>query len=170
MERTYTLKEVAALLSPSGEREDFERAARQVRHWTVNGLLNTAGEKFVGTGRSRQYAADEIRFAAWLMELAKYGINISLMEAVRELYDDEGYQDLWETLADADPPVFYEIAWDEDSIRGKISYGAPEMITWAYTHGDANKSGEKLPGLFNSENITSVVVVNLTKIFSRLKF
>ncbi|MBT3491328.1 MAG: hypothetical protein HN461_03525 [Rhodospirillaceae bacterium] len=62
MEQTYTLKDVAAILSPTGEQEAFDRASRQVRHWTINGLLETAGEKFVGTGRSRRYGKDEIRF------------------------------------------------------------------------------------------------------------
>ncbi len=35
---------------PTEDREAFDRAARQVCHWTINGLLETAGEKFVGTG------------------------------------------------------------------------------------------------------------------------
>jgi DNA-binding transcriptional MerR regulator len=171
MEQTYTLKEVAAILSPSGEREDFERAARQVRHWTVNGLLEPAGEKFVGTGRSRRYGADEIRFAAWLMELAKYGINISVMEAVRHTFDEESYADLWDTIADADPPVFYELVWDEDAIIGKFSYGAPELVTGARLDEKRRRRiANPKDGLIDPANITSAVVINLTKVFARLKF
>jgi hypothetical protein len=170
MEQTYTLKEVAAILSPTGEEEEFNRAARQVRHWTINGLLETAGEKFVGTGRSRRYAADEIRFAAWLMELAKYGVNISIMESVRLAFDEYARHGFWDTVAEADPPVLYELAWDEGTIVGKFSFGAPEHIMEKYIDDERRKNADPKQGLMDPANITSVIAVNLTKIFARLEF
>jgi len=170
MEQTYTLKEVAAILSPTGEQDEFNRASRQVRHWTINGLLETAGEKYVGTGRSRQYAKDEIRFAAWLMELAKYGVNISIMENVRMTFEHYADEDFWDSIAEADPPVLYELAWDEGSIVGKFSFGAAELIMQTHLNDQRRQNANPRDGAIDPANITSVIAVNLTKIFARLKF
>lgn len=168
MEPTYTLKEVAGILCAGGDEQDFERAARQVRHWTNCGLLNTASEKYVGTGRSRLYVANEIRLAAWYSELARYGIQVSLLEAVRErfdFYDHEGY---WESIGRATTPAFYEMAWDRDMIVSKISDGEPELIT-RKPHRRRKKDRPPSDGsVLDPENIASVVTLNLTKIFSRL--
>ena len=168
MQRTYALKEVASILCTGGDEQDFERAARQVRHWTNNDLLKTASEKYVGTGRSRLYVANEIRLAAWYSELARYGIQVWLLEAVRERfdhYDENGY---WESIGRATTPAFYEMAWDRNSIVSKISDGEPELIT-RKPHKRRKKERPPSEGsVLDPENVTSVVTLNLTKIFSRL--
>ena len=170
MELTYTLKEVAAILSPTGEQDEFNRASRQVRHWTINGLLETTGEKYVGTGRSRRYEKDEIRFAAWLMELAKYGVNISIMESVRLTFDEYADEEFWDTIAEADPPILYELAWDEGTIVGKFSFGAADLIMQTHLDDAQRQNANPKDGTIDPANITSVIAVNLTKIFARLKF
>lgn len=59
---------------------------RQVRHWTVTGLLQPA-KKSPGTGRSRQYPIYQVHKAAVLVELARYGMTVGLSESVAEWFD-----------------------------------------------------------------------------------
>ena len=75
MERTYSLNEVASILCLGGDQIDHDQMYRRVRHWTNLNLLETVGEKYVGTGKARSYNANQIRLAAWYAEMANYGEN-----------------------------------------------------------------------------------------------
>ncbi len=168
MTRTYTLKEVATILSATKTREEIERIARQIRHWTLSGVLEPEGEKHTGTGRSRRYSADEIRFAAWLMELARYGVTVSIMLCVRYAFDDEAKEGYWASVATADPPVFFEMAWDQDTIVTNVGTDPAALITRKTRHVGAAGADGEAHGVLDPANITSSITVNLTKVFARL--
>jgi DNA-binding transcriptional MerR regulator len=88
MESTiYTLKEVSRRISASLRDKDLRFVDRQIKHWTSNDLLKTAGEKHTGTGRSRLYTKEEIIVAAYLHRLTSHGVTIGNLKRFRKNYD-----------------------------------------------------------------------------------
>jgi len=85
--KPYSVKEVAMRLSSSHRDEDIAFLMRQIKHWTNNDLLHTVGTKHIGTGRSREYSKEELIAAAYLQELAKYGLTIASLMAFRNFYN-----------------------------------------------------------------------------------
>ncbi len=168
MGRTYTLKQVASRVCMSKDPAEIETVARQIRHWTVSDLLVPVGEKYTGTGRSRRYSANEVRLAAWLAELSKYGMTVSLLETARATYEEYGKDGYWEGVAESKTPVFHEVTWDRNSIVGKITGGAPELISFKRPRGQMRVGPPEGVGVIDPENVTSVIVINLTKVFGRL--
>jgi len=171
MSQTYTLKEVAALLVRTGDANDTQRVARQIRHWTLCDVLETTSRKHTGTGTSRRYAGDEVRIAALLVVLTKYGMTMTELEHFREL--NESVLEAWhkhqsrrKDLGD----LFWEITWNDQLFRGKISEGAPEMLT----RGAKKLSNRKSAGMdardrkLDPANTAHAIAINVSKIFDRL--
>lgn len=112
--RTYTLKEIASILSHIQAGSDATKIGRQVRHWTVNGLLNPA-ERHTGRGRDRAYLFQEIRKAAIYLELSRYGMTVGLLKSVGDWLDflEREKSPLWEFAKAKRYRIFMELTWDE---------------------------------------------------------
>ena len=112
--RTYTLKEIASILGQIQPGSDAAKIGRQVRHWTVHGLLNPA-ERHTGRGRDRSYLLHEIRKAAMYLELSRYGMTVGLLKGVGDWLDflEREKSPLWEFAKAKRYRVFIEITWDE---------------------------------------------------------
>jgi hypothetical protein len=65
--RTFTVTEIAERIARKGEK--LELVADRIRNWTKDGLLEPAGDKNPGTGRSRQYPEKALIEAMVLLEL-----------------------------------------------------------------------------------------------------
>jgi hypothetical protein len=65
--RSFTVNEIAERIGRKGER--LELVADRIRNWTKDGLLEPAGDKNPGTGRSRQYPEKALIEAMVLLEL-----------------------------------------------------------------------------------------------------
>src|SRR5260370_25860225 len=64
---TFTVVELAARIARRGEKPDL--VADRIRNWTKDGLLELAGDKNPGTGRSRAYPEKALIEAMVLLEL-----------------------------------------------------------------------------------------------------
>ncbi len=75
-----TLSEVVSRLADTSDDAEHKAIARQVQHWTANGLLKTAGvnmDAWVGRGRARQYPEEALPWLSLMLALARYGALLS---------------------------------------------------------------------------------------------
>jgi len=114
-ESQYTLKQVVAAIAPHAEPAEREKTARQVRHWTLLGLLVPLGAKHTGTGTSRRYGPLEIVKAAILRELSRYGVGVThLGEDFSGWITDLARREEWAIAEAGERPVFLVMYWSED--------------------------------------------------------
>lgn len=161
----YTLKEMAKILSSSFEGGDAEKCARKIRHWTLMDLLTPHGSKHTGTGVSRKYSLEEIRKAAILIELSRWKVPMTLLDDIFDTMIDE-YADFdeWAIAIEAQANVFLSMSWTEDFVTWHIGIHEPCLGTVAEPD-DPNELDDS--GLFPRP--ASAIVINLTRIFQRLK-
>lgn len=167
----YSVKEVAALIA-RGPADQSSKLIRQIRHWTTSDLLAPVGGKETGTGVSRMYDANGVRCAAILQEISRYGIPLDRLGALREwvgtLYDSDD----WETAISGKNDVFLSMSWDAVASGSfwQIGIGEPK---WDALRKDLSPTkGKLIDGgdfFILPMDITSSIVINLTKIFARLK-
>ncbi len=158
---TFTLKEVAAILCPSGDAPEVERIARQVRHWTVADLLRPTGKKHTGTGTSRRYSVDEVRKAAILTELARYRVPITALGSFTAMAESYATSREWRKAVEDREPVFLQLAFSKGANSWQIFVGQPVGNFIAPTAAQRNRAGE---------GFVSAVIVNLSALFRRLRF
>ena len=173
MTDTYTLKEVARMIARKGDQDEVRRVMRQIRHWTVCEALVPEGAVHTGTGVSRRYAADEVRIAALLLVLSKYGMTMTEFELMRDALENvvEGWH-----KDKSGEDLFWEITWNEELFRGKVSVGAPELLTYQAKY-RPGKRRKKKPGDMpdwlwehDPDNIAHAIAINATRIFERIPF
>ncbi len=77
-----TVSELAERVAPAGDKAAVERVTRQLRHWTLNQVLEPVGGLHTGPGRHRRYRADSVYMAALIVELSDMGFAIGLLSTV----------------------------------------------------------------------------------------
>ncbi len=77
-----TVSELAERVAPAGDKAAIERITRQLRHWTLNQVLEPVGGLHTGPGRHRRYSAESVYMAALIVELSDMGFPIGLLSAV----------------------------------------------------------------------------------------
>ena len=77
-----TVSELAERVAPAGDKAAIERITRQLRHWTLNQVLEPVGGLHTGPGRHRRYSAKSVYMAALIVELSDMGFPIGLLSAV----------------------------------------------------------------------------------------
>lgn len=159
---TYTLKQVAELLSPDGDEEARSRIARQVRHWTTLDLLTPVGRKHTGTGVSRRYAADEVRKAAILLELNQYHLPVTALSEA-DWSENFPLSAEWQVAIKGKRPVFLQLALSHDLLSLQIYEDQPRhniLIPRPDVKRNADRD-KMLP--------VSAIVINLSRLFARLR-
>ncbi len=73
MENGYTVGELAHLVVPGTNAAEVAHVNRQLRHWTLTGVLKTLGVTHTGAGRHRKYSGDAVHVAALMVELSCLG-------------------------------------------------------------------------------------------------
>ncbi len=173
MSYTYTLKEVARMIARKGDEDDVRRVMRQIRHWTVCGALEPEGEVHTGTGVSRRYEADEVRIAALLLVLSKYGMTMTEFEHLREML--ENVVESWHSDK-VKEDLFWEVTWNEEEFRGKVSVGSPEMLIYQAKHRPGKRRKNKPADMpdwlweHDPDNIAHAIAINATRVFERIPF
>lgn len=117
----WTVKDLAERVSFDQSEEGISRTIRQLRHWTENDVLRTAGEKRSGKGIPRLYHPEPaLQVSAILIELARYGVTVDALKMVAdELWDtDEGYMAVSTALTDI--PSMLQLSWTFDPATGKF--------------------------------------------------
>ena len=150
-----TLKQLVQRIAP-GARPVVSRAlARQIQHWTVCGLFDSAGvpieEKHVGRGRARRYPDRAAYWGALFWTMSKYGMPPDKMERALQGLNDKPEM-VEQAIAGTPPNVMLLIS----------DYGAPEP--WSVTghvlaRGPLTIKGTSLAGTH----------FNLTAIFGSIK-
>jgi hypothetical protein len=84
-----TVKQLAERLLPVSPDEDLGALTRQLRHWTLGGLLETVGEVHVGAGRARKYDEYELYYAALAMELSRWRIPVGVSHLIVRMARDQ---------------------------------------------------------------------------------
>ena len=171
---TYTVREVATIISGSEDLKVVERVVRQVRYWTTEGLINPEGGRHTGSGRHRVYNPNEVRKAAITAELARHGVSISMLCSVEGYYKgiDEGVR--WDRAVNGEEDVFYIFANEFGDDGGSQSYLVSSKSKVDPL--DVLKSREVFMMEIGSETIPSTdynnyptcIIINLTKLFARL--
>ena len=172
--RTYTVKDVASLISPLHPNAAVEQLIRQVRHWTVCNLLTTIGAKKPGTGRSRVYDAHQVRKAAVLVELTRYGIQVGELDTFGEWADMLAGHDHWQAAVEGKHDVYLQMAFNADGGGSwSINGGAPDLF--ALKTNSPLKRPVKVRLLDGGtldvpiQDFSTALVFNITKIFKRLR-
>jgi hypothetical protein len=158
---TYTLNQLVSRLSVGGGKEEAARLARQLRHWTSSDLISPLGEKHTGTGVSRRYTADEVRKAAILVELSRYRIPAPVLEeSFSEAAENWVKERGWRDAISGARPILLFMSQSEDLIAYQlVARGAIATML------DPVHDPKRDP-MFE---IFSAVVINLTRLFARLR-
>ncbi len=84
---SYRVKELAQRVAPTQEEGDVNRLIRQLRHWTLSGLLELETDIHVGPGRHRRYTETALQTAAVLVALTPYNLPIGTLANVIDCLD-----------------------------------------------------------------------------------
>jgi hypothetical protein len=98
---TYTVGEMAARIARS--ESEVGAITRQLRNWTVPGLISPQGELHQGTGRHRRYDQWQLMQAAILEVLARnFRVDVTGLQKIARRFADARRLGLLKWLSDID--------------------------------------------------------------------
>ena len=158
---TYTVREIARKITVEDRKEEFKRRLRQVRHWTNSGLLKPTGQKHPGTGVARTYGPDEVRKAALLRELTRFGMSINIVDPDADGIEYHTKQEPWKKAIKGKSEVYLELLYRPDDGLGWNIMDRDKSSMLSYLDTDNTKPYMK--------EYVSALVINLTKLFKSLE-
>ena len=158
-----SVKQLAERLAPLKDDPDRARTVRRIRHWTLTGLLPTSGDLHVGSGQSRSYEPHTAYQVALLEELSRYDLSVGQLKAIM-------------TTIIANRAIQ---ARDGDDAIGAAMRGERKVVAWfalgeADYHSSSSGPLQAVLGGVDQANFetpdeaSSAIVLNLTKVFSRV--
>tara|TARA_R110002074_G_C12554346_1_gene666932 strand:+ start:5400 stop:5903 length:504 start_codon:yes stop_codon:yes gene_type:complete len=166
MERfAYSVRELVDLVAADDDEGGKLRLLRQVRHWTNENLLFPIGEKHTGTGVARKYGPDEVRKAAILRELVSFGIPVATYEEMGESLDYYTRQSEWKDAISGKDAIFLEMLWTSSRTQVWNVVRHDALLSMMSPKWKPKKVGNFMPDM----NFTRAIVLNLNRIFERLK-
>ncbi len=82
MMQSYSVSQLAERVAPTADESELARITRQLRHWTLTGVLKPLGATHTGAGRHRRYAGDAVHVAALQIELSRLGLPVGALHLV----------------------------------------------------------------------------------------
>lgn len=168
-DETYSLKQLVDCLSawiPEGERP---KLMRRVRHWTTHDLLTPLGIKNSGTGNERRYAKVEVYKAAILNDLSNYGMTVHMLEGFGDWLDEcVVASPRWAAALTGKSDVYVEVTQQLDGCASFSVYQVGERKPLAFI-APGTETQQKVGSLELAQH-TSALTVNITRLFSTLKF
>ncbi len=82
MAESYSVSQLAQRVAPTADESELARITRQLRHWTLTGVLRPLGATHTGAGRHRRYAGDAVHVAALQIELSRLGLPVGALHLV----------------------------------------------------------------------------------------
>ncbi len=82
MEESYSVSQLAQRVAPDADKAEVALITRQLRHWTLTGVLRPLGATLTGAGRHRRYSGDAVYVAALMIELARLGLPVGTLHLV----------------------------------------------------------------------------------------
>ena len=187
--RSYTVREMAAILVDqevsrewSGYQEQFDKRLHQVRHWTHCDYLKPIGKKHSGTGVARRYGADEVRKAALLRELTRFGMTVTqLGEEFGESLEERAAQKEWQQAIEGKTLIYYQVILPAGSTPDESGHAMNlvpaeksllRMLDPKYVAAEKRKRAKRpkrsdLPE-FPIQEFVSGLTISMTKLFATL--
>ncbi len=159
VDRLYTVKDIAAIISLDGSPEDVRKCMRQIRHWTNNDVLSPIGGKSTGTGVSRVYDENAIYKAAIAAELVRYGVTVDMLgnETFDEWISRVMTSTKWKDAKERSKDFYLQFVFDQEAVMFKPLYESDLILR-----------GETMKRM--GLNAASAVVINVATICQRLRF
>lgn len=167
-EHLYTLQEMAETLTLAFPEESNAGCTRKVRHWTLLDLLEPH-EKHTGSGKSRLYAIHELHKAALLMELARWKVPMPIItDHFHLLLADYGESEAWQQAVDQSANVFLSLTWSKFLANVAMQADAPNLTALSLPEDPSMLNDKSSPELGSLHELSSAMVINVTKVFYRL--
>lgn len=169
MERfAYSVRELVEKLAPEADEEAKRRLIRQVRHWTNSDLLTPLGGKNTGTGISREYGPDEVRKAAILWELTRFGMTVPQLEGTGAYLDEIAKDPSWRDAVADKRPVYLELLRtpDDETQSWLLVRDVPDLRQLHPTQ--KTRSLKSAMPATPEPSFTAALVLSLNRIFARL--
>jgi hypothetical protein len=77
-----TVAQLAKRALPASPEGDTDVVVRQIRHWTLSGVVRPTTDVHTGVGKHRQYAESEAYFTALALELTRWRIPVGVLDGV----------------------------------------------------------------------------------------
>lgn len=169
-QQTYTVREMAALISPSQDRKAVEQLTRQLRYWTTEEIITPeGGNRHTGSGKHRQYDIHQVRKAAITAELVRHGISLVRLGPFGEYLDFMQEDPNWQEAIKGKLDVFIthaeELA-DDPANLGDI--GPKSKLDPLEPIIRRDIIGKDTLGAMDYMNYPTIIVINITKLFIRL--
>ncbi len=163
-----TVKQLASRLAPILPDGDLEGLARQLRHWTLAGILRPIGNIHTGAGKSRKYEETEVFWAAIALELVRWripiGVSDGIVKAARELHNLQCLQKHDST------DYVSEATFGRDKIFMWIQMGESSGAPWFVLKVDAlDNVAQDVLHQDMTVNSPSFLVINLSTLFAKLR-
>ena len=161
MDDTLTVKELAIRAAPGASPDEIQQIIRQLRHWTASHVLLPSTELHTGPGTHRKYSADAVYNAAVLLELAALNLPVGVLMVAAVMLPNaaplpnrplgKNTKRKWAEAISGKRRVFFRFSpvMGKAQIRNMaLIYAEDEIVT---------------------EDVIGVIVVDLTKLFGRLR-
>ncbi len=79
MIESCSVSQLAERVAPTTDKAEVARITRQLRHWTLTGVLKPLGATHTGAGRHRRYSGDAVHVAALIIELSRLGLPVGAL-------------------------------------------------------------------------------------------
>ncbi len=158
---TLTVKELAVRAAPHASPDEIQQIIRQLRHWTASHVLLPSTELHTGPGTHRKYSADAAYNAAVLLELAALNLPVGILAVASAMLPStipwpnsplgKASKRKWAEAISGERRVFFRFSttMGKAQIRNMaLIYAEDEIVT---------------------EDEIGVIVVDLTKLFGRLR-
>ncbi len=167
-EQLYTVKDLASMTALAKDAETVNRVMRQIRHWTNSDVLRPFGPKRTGTGVSRVYDVHGAHKAAILVELSRYSVTVEMLHGFDEWCGEAVDSEDWQLAVEGGGPFFIAVTWTP---------GEPGEGHWCVLSDDellAMMTGDMqtlsdTTADFEFLEASSLVVINLTQVFARVR-
>ncbi|MBL6945066.1 MAG: hypothetical protein ISR47_00325 [Rhodospirillales bacterium] len=155
-EQLFSVKQVAAKISYTGDPDEITRLCRKIRHWTESEILSPFGPMKTGTGVSRVYDEHGVRVAAILLELTRHGVTTDMLEVFEEWIEGISTMPEWTEAVNGENDLVIQFTWSADP-GGSVTYrplvGRFDKLIWE----------------IGGEPISSSIVLNLRTVLARVQ-
>ena len=175
MDKEFTVSEIARRVAPASDEAAVARVTRQLRHWTLNRIIEPVAGLHTGAGRHRRYSGDAVYLAAVMIELSRCGLPVGALILI-----GAGLK-----IAVFNPPKIgfgrkpLPKSQNPEKWRRAIE-GGPQVFLTCSVHFDGAREGDAQVAsiaLFDEDEDAnpiisqhaSAIVVNLTMLFAKLR-
>ena len=175
MNKEFTVSEIARRVAPASDEAAVARVTRQLRHWTLNQIIEPVAGLHTGAGRHRRYSGGAAYLAAVMVELSRLGLSVGALSGIAIAL---------KLLVINPPKVGFgrkPLPKSKNPERWQRAIeGRGQIFLSCSGHFGGDQENERLKGnvaLFDAEEdlepivpeYTSAIIINITKLFASLR-